>query len=525
MSITAPEQQSKSDDLSPQVRVNSYDEVPYSVGAFPQTQPDRLATIATLFGLNPVHPDHCRVLELGCAAGGNLVPMAIGSPESTFLGIDLSARQIADGNETLRALGIVNIRLEQQDILQFPRDAGEFDYILAHGVYSWVPSVVQQKILEVCQRHLAPHGIAYISYNTYPGWHARGAIREMLWYHTQNFPDPAVRIRQSRALLAFLTISTLDADGGYGALFRQELALLMQVPDTYLLHEHLEEFNEPLYFHQFAQRCAEHDLQYLGEAQIAVMMAARFGTEVEQTLRKISPDLLHMEQYMDFLRNRMFRQSLICRSSLKPDFTLRPQTLRQCHLASSAKNLSKEHDLMSNQPEEFRRSAAGPALSTHDPLMKAAMTYLGQMWPMPVTFDTLLHEAASLLGRTPTEADATALASRQLNCYTSGLVDLSLSKPKFTNVVSATPVASSYARLCARRGSKVTNMRLESAELGELSRLILSHLDGTRDREALVNLITEYQREKSLLERPIELVRQYVDELLPAFARAALLVT
>src|SRR2546423_13158737 len=110
----------------------SYDAVPYSVGAFPQTRPDRLATIATLFGMTPVPPSHCRVLELGCAAGGNVIPMALADPGSRFVGIDLSARQIADAKATANELNLVNLDLRAMSILDVGDDFGTFDYILCH---------------------------------------------------------------------------------------------------------------------------------------------------------------------------------------------------------------------------------------------------------------------------------------------------------------------------------------------------------------------------------------------------------
>src|SRR5262249_30408638 len=160
-----------------------YDEVPYSSKPFPQTHPDNLATVATLFGMTPPPVERCRVLELGCAAGGNLLPLAAALPGSRFVGIDLSRRQIDDGRPGREALGLRNFRLRHRSILDVGADFGQFDYILCHGVYSWVPAPVQDKILEVCAGHLAPNGVAYVSYNTYPGWHIPGAVRAMMRYH------------------------------------------------------------------------------------------------------------------------------------------------------------------------------------------------------------------------------------------------------------------------------------------------------------------------------------------------------
>src|SRR5262249_13699905 len=155
-----------------------------------QTHPDRLATVATLFGMRPAAVDCCRVLELGCAAGGNLIPMAQALPGSSFLGIDLSARQVAEGAKVVAALGLTNVALRRQRILDVDESWGTFDYILCHGVSSWVPAPVQDRILHICSANLAPAGVAYVSYNTYPGWHLSGMIRDMMCYHARRYATP-----------------------------------------------------------------------------------------------------------------------------------------------------------------------------------------------------------------------------------------------------------------------------------------------------------------------------------------------
>jgi len=222
------------------------------------------------------------VLEIGCADGGNLVPLAVVYPESTLVGIDLSQVQIAEGQETVRALGLTNIELGRQSVLDVTAQLGAFDYVICHGVYSWVPADVQQKILEVCKKNLAPQGVAYVSYNTYPGWHMRGMIRDMLQYHVQPFTLPAMKVRQARNLLDFLGKaagspkkgSDPGSQGGqtpfsanpYSLLLENELESFRRSSDSYLFHEHLEEVNEPIYFHQFIDKAAGHGLRYLGEA-------------------------------------------------------------------------------------------------------------------------------------------------------------------------------------------------------------------------------------------------------------------
>src|SRR5215213_643131 len=134
----------------------SYDEVPYHGIALPMTHPDHLAALATLFGMRPAAVEHCRVLELGCAEAGNLIPMAYTLPTSHFVGIDLSSRQIEHGRALAAALDLKNLELHATDMCMIDDRFGQFDYIIAYGVYSWVPPDVQQTILAICQRRLAP---------------------------------------------------------------------------------------------------------------------------------------------------------------------------------------------------------------------------------------------------------------------------------------------------------------------------------------------------------------------------------
>src|SRR3954468_17474601 len=102
--------------MSDTAESTSYDAIPYPSHPMGQTHPDRLATLATLFGMDPPRPDRCRVLELGCADGGNLLAMAEGLPESEFVGIDLSARHIETGRAAVAALGLRNVTLKQLSI-------------------------------------------------------------------------------------------------------------------------------------------------------------------------------------------------------------------------------------------------------------------------------------------------------------------------------------------------------------------------------------------------------------------------
>ncbi|MGE0758864.1 MAG: methyltransferase regulatory domain-containing protein, partial [Pirellulaceae bacterium] len=366
----------------------TYDEVPYPSHPMRQTQPDHLATIAHLLGLEPPPPDQCHVLELGCASGGNLIPLALTAPHSRMVGVDLSQRQVAEGQATIAALGLANIELRAVSILDIDDTWGTFDYIVCHGVYSWVPPNVQSKILDIYARHLAPHGIGYVSYNTHPGWHMRGVIRHMLSYHVGRYPDeaPDVQIGRARRLLDFLAHATSGRDRAYATLLQEQAELLRQHSDAYLFHEHLEEHNEPIWFLDFCQRLGERGLRYLAEAEFGMMLPGlSFPEDVQRELAELAPSLLEKEQYMDFVRNRSFRQSLIVHDRCRPQYQLRPERLQRLWVASPVRTPAPPEQLTSDEAVEF----AGPdelCLESASPLVKTALQGLGERWPESVPF-------------------------------------------------------------------------------------------------------------------------------------------
>src|SRR5262245_21611853 len=181
----------------------AYDEFAYPSQVFPQTHPNRLAVIARLLGMAPAAPARCRVLEVGCGDAGNLIALALGSPDAHFVGFDLAPSAIEQGQSIIDELGLKNVEICQADLMTF-EPAEPFDYVIAHGFLSWVPPPVQERLMEVCRKALAPQGVALISYNTYPGFHARRMLREMMLFHSAGAESPRAKIDRSRGLLHLL---------------------------------------------------------------------------------------------------------------------------------------------------------------------------------------------------------------------------------------------------------------------------------------------------------------------------------
>jgi methyltransferase-like protein/SAM-dependent methyltransferase len=462
---------------------NSYDAVPYNSHAFPRTHPGHLAAVATLFGMRPAPLDRCRVLELGCAGGGNLIPMALTLPAGRFVGVDLSARQIADGQRLVADLSLDNIELRHLNILDVGRYFEQFDYIVCHGVYSWAPHPVRHKILEVCARNLAPQGVAFVSYNTYPGWHMNGAVRDMLCFHARRFARPDERARQARALLRFLAEAAAPEQNAYSRLLTEGLEVFAKVDNSYLLHEYLEEVNEPVYFHQFVERAAAHGLQYLAEAEVHTMAPWRFPARVAEAVARLSSNFIELEQFLDFVRNRKFRQTLLCHADVVLERHVGPERLTGLHVASALRPASPDLDVRPDRAERFH-GPRGHGLTTTDPLLKAALVHLAEHWPQGVPFADLTDTARARLGADAADAGQ-ALGRSLLQLYSANMVELHARPLPFVREIAERPLASPLARRQAAVGPVVTNLRHESGTLSDWQRRVLCLLDGSRDRAAL----------------------------------------
>jgi SAM-dependent methyltransferase len=514
----------------------SYDDVPYISLAFPQTHPERLATTARVFGLKTPPVDGCRVLELGCASGGNLIPMACNLPRSTFVGIDLSRHQVDDAKAVIRRLGLTNVRVEHASITDVDASWGEYDYVICHGVFSWVERGVQDRILEIVRDRMSRTGIAYISYNTYPGWHLRESVRHMMRYHAGQFDTPAEQVAQARALLTFLA-SASDKNGPYGELLNREVERLGRASDSYLFHEHLEQTNAPLYFHQFIERAEQAGLLYLSEASVSDMLTSHFPPVVAETLERISPDILHLEQYMDFVRNRQFRQTLLCHAGSKPVRALTPAFLRDLLVSSQALPETVPTDLASGEPLVFWKGKQRADVSL--PATKAALLILMERWPMAVPVPELislaLERAAPFLGGVSLEDARRGLTGDLFGTVMYGMVQLHTIPLPCTNDPGATPRAHPIAADHAELGRTVVNAHHDSLELDAFSREVLRMCDGTRTRETMLDdLVARFEHGGLTLqdkEQPVtdaalarEILADRLGKALRGLVRSAVLV-
>jgi methyltransferase-like protein len=473
-----------------------YDVVTYPGLPQPQAHPARLAAIARLHGIPAASPSQCRLLEVGCGEGANLLPCALVYSNSTFVGIDLSKSAISRGEAYQERLGLNNLRLEAADLTTWQPPEGPYDFIIAHGFYSWVPMSVRDALLALCRDRLAPAGIAYISYNALPGCHVRRMLWDMLRFHTRDIQEPNERLNQAVSLLQFLAAGA-TARGPYGEILRTAVRDAKEPANrSVLFHDDLSDINDPVSITDFMNHARKFDLEFLGEADYFEMTSELLPKPIADTLAGLAErDYVLKEQYFDFLKMRRFRQTLLCRLGALKSRQPLDHAIYDLSITSDAESNSGPADLTAGVDVQFR--AVGGAAATFDhPLIKAAFVVLRQAFPSSLTFRELIREAArvsELKGNVISKELAANLAHLLADGYRYGLVELLADPPRFTRAVSDKPKLSALARLQLEQGLEMlTSLRPSIVRMeNPVSREMLRLLDGTRDRVALLDDLTK----------------------------------
>jgi methyltransferase-like protein/SAM-dependent methyltransferase len=479
-----------------------YDDAPYESYSHPHSAPGHLAAIAWLFGLDSPDVPRARVLEIGCAGAGNLIPFAAMHPAASTVGIDLSRVQIDLGRQRVRALGLDNVELINGDIGRMDLTGlGQFDFVICHGVYSWVPAEVQGRLLAACRQLLAADGVAYLSYNVYPGWKAREIVRDAMLLRVPPGASPDEKVRHAREAVDFLE-KVVQPDGIVARALADYQALAAETGDYYLLHEELEAFNIPCYFRDFVDRARQHGLGYLADAQPEYMFAQNYGPAVVQGLAaQYGHDHVLLEQHLDFVVNRAFRETLLVHAPRAADVRHRLDRNRfgRLHLGAFLPPVAEESRL-DDSAEQFGDPNDGTML-VRDPVTKAALAALNDQWPWTLSRQDLVDEARARLGAAAIQAPVD-LESR-IDGLLEALIGHGHARCRLQPVTPTADVTSirldEPARLMAaltrdHAEAFVINHWHETMPLEPLDRYLLPLLDGSRGPDELVEELLELFR-------------------------------
>ena len=476
----------------------SYDALQYPGHPFPQSHPGRMAAQAALRGLTPPPVETARVLELGCGDGGNLIPMACGLPHATFVGIDVSDSALARGRAHAGGLGLGNVELRAGDLETLgPIDVGAFDYVVAHGVYSWVSPRARDSLLTIAGAALEGRdGVAYLSYNAKPGGHLRQVARELMQWATRDTTDPVRILSRARAAVKTV-VDAQQPDDVYGAFLHEYLTRVLERSDAGVFHDDLELHNEAVYLEGLVEHAGRHGLTYLAEAELHESSFGKQAEQMDDALDALEPQSeVQQEQALDFLRLRMYRQTLFCRTEAPRNDLPDRGRLDTLQAYSPMRPVEDDANLDDESRVTFE-GKHGARLNTDHPAVKRAFGALGQVWPAPLA-------VAGLLTRGD-DPDATRQAL--LGGHAAGLVQLSTHAPPIAHEPSAEPRTTTLARAQIAAGyDHVTSLKHERIPVADdMGRKLIALLDGTRDRTTLLEAMKDEKRLNASLNRLADL--------------------
>ena len=491
--------------------MTEYESIPYESDAYPESHPSRVGAIAKLFGMSPAPLESARILDIGCSAGANIIPLAWLLPGAKVLGVDSSAESIAKAEEITAGLGLSNIRCQCRDLRDLGEADGEFDYITVHGVFSWVNEETQEALLAVCRKLLAPQGLLYLSFNAFPGWYSRLLIRDLLLLETTGVEEPDERLRECRKLMGIFHSIWKERGTRSAEAMLGELGLFHSLPDWFLFHDLLGHENRPEYLGRLSIRAATHGLQYLGDSDLWKMAPFDLPQKTAALLTGGTSNRIALEQRLDFIRLEYFRRAIFCRDAVPVDHEGAISRIPELIFSSPVRR----------EPEQkgevvVFRGERDARIETSEPLLVGALTALAEAWPRGMSFAEILQACA--IDESPErEADRATLIQGLFRCLLSGQVLPRLWEPPFAAAKEERPKAFALAFHELKSTSRVTSLAHHPVELDEESRKVLELLDGSRSRDELfLHLFPE-----AALQTPE--ARQKLEELLRDFRRAGLL--
>lgn len=431
----------------------NYDDVPYDVYTFESNTPENLQAIATLFGVKAPNIKNARILELGCAYGMNLFRFAKEYPDSYSLGIDLSKTQIEIGKKYANELGLKNLELKAMSVTDLDESYGKFDYIVCHGVFSWVPEFVQEAILKVSKDLLVENGLAFISYNVLPGWNMMRTVREFAQFHADNFGDTAEKIQQGKLALKFLSDSLEGQDTPYAKFMHQFSNMILNQGNSYFYHEYLCDENKQFYFHEFIKMASKHNLQYLSDTDLPKMFVGNLPKEAANKLYAIK-DIVKTEQYIDYIINTSFRSTILCHNNVQINRNINLDKMKNFFfnsIVSPQKQLS-EIDI-NNQSEPltfFFNYNQNISISVSDSITKAILYTFAENINNPISLDEIKKQVGAKLKTVSHEDISNSFGNIAGRLIFSGYLKIFSTKPHYIYKITDKPKVNDLTLLRAK---------------------------------------------------------------------------
>lgn len=296
-----------------------YDTVPYPSSIFEQTYPARLRMIAQMHGVTAPPVETARVLEIGGGDGLNMLALAAAYPDARFVSFDLAETAVTKGRALLTESGLTNVEIVVSDIMtaQSSYAPGSFDYVIAHGVYAWVPEPVRAATLALIAHALAPDGIGYVSYNALPGGYIRMAMRDMLLHALEGATDDADRIAKTDRYLRLFAQEQENDDPVVKAM-RAQASSMLDRPESVLFHDELGDVFAPQRLTDVVTAAQAAGLRFLSDEPGQNRALDGFLPDRIEPDDDVEAQVVRAAQAADYAEMRFFRQTLLVHDHVRP---------------------------------------------------------------------------------------------------------------------------------------------------------------------------------------------------------------
>lgn len=362
----------------------AYDQVEYDSGLILETHPCQLGGIASLFGVEAPEVNGAKILEVGSALGQNLIAIAASLPSALCVGVDISASQVEHAQREADSLGLSNVVFITANILELISELSGFDYIICHGVYSWIPPEVRVALLPTLREMLAPRGLIYVSYNTLPGWSDCGLIRDLARRLSPGQAWSADQVEQLDQWIQALPSGVIKRryEQLWFGVFRDQ-------PDFYKRHGVFAEFNEPRFLQDVVN-----DAEACGLTYISDISLQRDLPDAEyHALHQLTEDRSRIErlQLLDLARHTTFRASIFGHTIEGRTLDLQVTSLSRLSIHSHL-ILDPQYDhlaLLEGAPQgafyQGRSRAFNEPVHLSAPLLIDLIGEANRVWPAPLS--------------------------------------------------------------------------------------------------------------------------------------------
>ncbi len=437
--------------------------------------PSHISAIASLFG-NKDFVDYkkCKVLEVGCGEGGNLISLAANYPKSEFLGLDENDEKLNKGRLSAEELGLKNIKFKTVKYEKLKKE-GEYDYILANRIFSIIEDDLAEKIFKFCSDSLSKDGFLYTSYATKPGWNLLEIVADVARYHIKDIPE-SDKEAQVGAILQFLK---RNINGNYKSIIDSELKEIT----PFFIHYLLNKEHKARYFEDMVKSAHNNGLMYLSDTNLAAMYIKNYSKEIGEALEPFSTNIVKQEQFLDFINLRKRRSSIFCKQGKTISREVKPENING--LTLSGNMFLKQGQLASKLETDDSltfNNGQGIEISVKTYEGKALLLMMQELANEYLPFDEIIKRTIKRHKKADKKKLETALQDFGVDLIFAG--GIKIEKETFKKIEATDkPKTSELVRWQAKNQNWVTGGRFEYLQIDELNSMVLRHMDGTKTIE------------------------------------------